>query len=201
MSSEMMKYLMNIIKPAQANFPEHMYKSFIINAPSVFSVGWSIIKPLLPERTIKKVMILGSDFKDVLLQYIPEEELPVEYGGKNDKTLWEDIEADYTKCTVPARGNVTIEKELPAGSKLTWDFRTISADIGFEVKFVLEGGSATKVINYSRVESFKKIQIGEFVAEKSGKVILTFDNSFSMMTGKQLIYLVQVVDVQMEIKS
>jgi hypothetical protein len=200
-STEMLRYLKSIIGPAQANFPEHMYKAFIINAPSMFSMAWALIKPFLPERSLKKISIMGSDYKDALLQYIAEDQLPVQYGGSNTATLWDDPEADFTKKLIPARGKEKVDLDIPKGSKLTWDFRTIYADVGFEVKFVDDDDNTSKAVPYARVESFKKIQQGEFVPEKSGKAYVLFDNSFSMMTGKEIIYKLTVQEVSTESKS
>eukprot|EP00475_Leptophrys_vorax_P016287 TRINITY_DN22755_c0_g1_i1.p1 TRINITY_DN22755_c0_g1~~TRINITY_DN22755_c0_g1_i1.p1 ORF type:complete len:384 (-),score=99.18 TRINITY_DN22755_c0_g1_i1:81-1232(-) len=196
-SSEMLRYLKGVVTPAQANFPEHMYKSFIINAPSMFSMAWALIKPFVPERSLKKITIMGSDYKDTLLKYIAEDQLPVQYGGTNAAPLWEDAESEFTKTLVPARGSIKLEKKIPQGSKLVWDFRTVYADVGFEVKFVAEDASktTTKAVPYSRVESYKKIQKGEFVPSSSGTAFICFDNSYSLMTGKEIVYQVSVSQI------
>jgi len=41
-----------------------------------------MVSPWLDPATLAKVSILGADYKDALLQDIPEENLPVEFGGK-----------------------------------------------------------------------------------------------------------------------
>lgn len=58
-----------------------MGKFYIINAPFMFSTVWGFIKPWLDEVTVAKISILGSDYKGKLLEQIPKENLPVEYGG------------------------------------------------------------------------------------------------------------------------
>ena len=65
----------------QDRYPECMGKFYIINAPWAFSAVWSIIKPWLDEVTVSKVEILGSGYKDKLLEQIPVENLPKEFGG------------------------------------------------------------------------------------------------------------------------
>ncbi|WVW83624.1 hypothetical protein I302_105645 [Kwoniella bestiolae CBS 10118] len=62
--------------------PETMGHMFIINAPYLFSTVWSLIKPWLDEATVRKIHILGKNYKTELLQYIPEENLPADLGGK-----------------------------------------------------------------------------------------------------------------------
>mmetsp|Transcript_9173 Transcript_9173/g.11454 ORF Transcript_9173/g.11454 Transcript_9173/m.11454 type:complete len:281 (-) Transcript_9173:2066-2908(-) len=57
-----------------ANYPEMVERVVIVNAPSMVSMFWKVIKPFLPERTRKKVKIMGSDFYD--------EVVPLVEGGK-----------------------------------------------------------------------------------------------------------------------
>jgi len=54
----------------------------IINAPSTFTIIWNAIKPWLSKETLAKVDVLGSDYKDVLLKLVDEENLPRILGGK-----------------------------------------------------------------------------------------------------------------------
>jgi hypothetical protein len=79
---------------AQDNYPEIMGKLFIINAPFLFSMLWSVVKSFLDEKTANKIQIigrpcsqLGGSYKKDLLKEISEEELPVFFGGKNATTL------------------------------------------------------------------------------------------------------------------
>jgi len=85
------------------NYPETLYKQFIINAPRVFSAIWRIVRVWLDPNTREKVRyvrprhtvlrpptcssrpvqvhVLGSTFAPTLLQHIDAHQLPVEYGG------------------------------------------------------------------------------------------------------------------------
>jgi len=56
-------------------------KLAVINAPSTFTVIWSVVKPWLSKETVEKVDILGSDYKDVLLDLVDAENLPSSLGG------------------------------------------------------------------------------------------------------------------------
>jgi CRAL/TRIO domain len=65
-----------------------------------------VIAPLLDPRTRDKIIILGTDYKDRLLQDIDAEQLPVQYGGT---------------CTVPLHDSSTeravralVQSNLPA---------------------------------------------------------------------------------------
>jgi hypothetical protein len=53
-----------------------------IQAPYLFSTVWSLIKPWLDEATVRKIHILGRNYKSELQQYIAPENLPVDLGGK-----------------------------------------------------------------------------------------------------------------------
>lgn len=65
----------------QNRYPETMGKFYIINAPWTFSAVWAIVKPWLDEVTVAKIEILGASYKDALMQQIPRENLPREFGG------------------------------------------------------------------------------------------------------------------------
>lgn len=58
-----------------------MGKFYIINAPWAFSMIWSVIKPWLDEVTVSKIHILDKSFGKVVLEQIPLENLPKEFGG------------------------------------------------------------------------------------------------------------------------
>nr|KAJ3419356.1 cytosolic factor, phosphatidylinositol/phosphatidylcholine transfer protein [Polyrhizophydium stewartii] len=66
---------------AQNYYPEMLGKMFIINAPMLFTAVWNMVKPLLDEVTVKKINILGTSYKDALLETIDDENLPDYMGG------------------------------------------------------------------------------------------------------------------------
>ncbi|KAG4303497.1 hypothetical protein PCK1_000015 [Pneumocystis canis] len=56
-------------------------KFYMINAPWGFSSAFRVIKLLLDPATVSKIYILGTDYKSVLLEQIPEKNLPKILGG------------------------------------------------------------------------------------------------------------------------
>jgi len=66
---------------SQDYYPESMGQLAIINAPSTFTIIWSAIKPWLSKETAAKVDVLGSDYKNVLLDLVDAENLPASLGG------------------------------------------------------------------------------------------------------------------------
>jgi hypothetical protein len=52
------------------NYPEKTDIYFIVNAPLVFSTCWKAVKPMLQERTKRKVQVLKGNGREELLQVI-----------------------------------------------------------------------------------------------------------------------------------
>ncbi|PUZ60009.1 hypothetical protein GQ55_4G088800 [Panicum hallii var. hallii] len=58
------------------NYPEKTEMYYIVNAPYIFSACWKVVKPLLQERTRKKVHVLRGCGKDELLKIMDYSSLP-----------------------------------------------------------------------------------------------------------------------------
>eukprot|EP00936_MAST-01D_sp_MAST-1D-sp1_P002561 g2561.t1 len=58
------------------HYPERMGTIFIINVPSVFSIVWKAIKPLLDPRTARKIQIHRKNYHDAVADVVGEENLP-----------------------------------------------------------------------------------------------------------------------------
>ncbi|XP_057795243.1 phosphatidylinositol/phosphatidylcholine transfer protein SFH9-like [Salvia miltiorrhiza] len=58
------------------NYPEKTETYYIVNAPYIFSACWKVVKPLLQERTRKKVQVLSGCGRDELLKIMEYESLP-----------------------------------------------------------------------------------------------------------------------------
>ncbi|GAB2298993.1 hypothetical protein Dimus_033069 [Dionaea muscipula] len=58
------------------NYPEKTTTYYIVNAPYVFSACWKVVKPLLQERTRKKVQVLSGCGRDELLKIMEYDSLP-----------------------------------------------------------------------------------------------------------------------------
>jgi hypothetical protein len=69
------------------NYPETVRRVYLINSPSVFTVGWKVAKKFLDPVTIKKILILGSDYQAELSKVIPPECIPKSLGGTLDYTI------------------------------------------------------------------------------------------------------------------
>ncbi|NXH76635.1 S14L2 protein, partial [Hydrobates tethys] len=65
----------------EENYPESLKRLFIVKAPKIFPVAYNLVKHFMSEDTRKKVVVLGSNWKEVLQKYIDPEQIPMEYGG------------------------------------------------------------------------------------------------------------------------
>ncbi|PIN02715.1 Phosphatidylinositol transfer protein SEC14 [Handroanthus impetiginosus] len=71
-----MKLLSVISTIDDLNYPEKTETYYIVNAPYIFSACWKVVKPLLQERTRKKVQVLAGSGRDDLLKIMDYESLP-----------------------------------------------------------------------------------------------------------------------------
>ncbi|KAH7098042.1 CRAL-TRIO domain-containing protein [Auriculariales sp. MPI-PUGE-AT-0066] len=74
-------YVGKVANIGQNYYPETMGKFYIINAPFLFSTVWNVVKGWLDPVTAAKIDILGSSYKDKLLQNIVPENLPTDLSG------------------------------------------------------------------------------------------------------------------------
>ncbi|CAN1334192.1 CRAL-TRIO domain-containing protein T23G5.2 [Linum perenne] len=58
------------------NYPEKTETYYIVNVPYIFSACWKVVKPLLQERTRKKIQVLQGSGKDELLKIMDYSSLP-----------------------------------------------------------------------------------------------------------------------------
>lgn len=58
------------------NYPEKTLTYYIVNAPYIFSACWKVVKPLLHERTKKKIQVLSGCGQDELLKIMDYGSLP-----------------------------------------------------------------------------------------------------------------------------
>ena len=63
------------------NYPEIMHRSFIVSVPSFFSSLWSLAKPVMHPRTVKKIVICKGDYQPALYNDISIRNIPVCVNG------------------------------------------------------------------------------------------------------------------------
>lgn len=71
--------VIQLIQLYEANYPELLRRVFIINAPKIFSILFSMLVPFMHEQTRNKILIFNQDstqWKAALLADIDPQELP-----------------------------------------------------------------------------------------------------------------------------
>jgi hypothetical protein len=77
------------------HYPDRCGAIYVLNAPSFFQLIWRrVVAPLVDPATLRKVRVVDSNspdnpnaIRDALLQMIPIENIPREYGGLSDIPL------------------------------------------------------------------------------------------------------------------
>jgi len=82
LNSKGLHVLKLILENNDANYPERAKRVLVVNAPFIFGVIWKIVQLFLDPVTREKVQIFSGIPHDVLLKYIADDQLAVEYGGK-----------------------------------------------------------------------------------------------------------------------
>uniref|UniRef100_A0A8B9DKI9 SEC14-like protein 2 n=1 Tax=Anser cygnoides TaxID=8845 RepID=A0A8B9DKI9_ANSCY len=172
----------------EENYPESLKRLFIVKAPKIFPVAYNLVKHFLSEDTRKKVVVLGSDWKEVLQKYIDPAQIPVEYGG----TLT-DPDGD-PKC--PSKVEYEI---LVPGCVLRWQFKSEGADVGFGVYLKTKvgerqrAGDMTEVLPTQRYNAHMVPEDGSLTCSTPGIYVLRFDNTYSYIHAKKVSYSVEVL--------
>jgi hypothetical protein len=66
---------------SQDHYPERLGKLYLINAPWGFGSVWSVVKGWLDPVTVSKIHVLGGGYQKELLEQVPAENLPTQFGG------------------------------------------------------------------------------------------------------------------------
>lgn len=137
-------YVARMSKIDSSHYPETMAKMFIINAPGIFTVAWSMIKGFLDERTVRKIEILGgpATWKPRFEEYFDMDAFPVEYGGKLAIPGGLFRPSRTIKHPLPSSKVFTYTVPAKAGQTLRFKWLCTPGDIRFSVDFY--SGAAPK---------------------------------------------------------
>eukprot|EP00808_Paulinella_micropora_P007802 g73131.t1 len=80
-SRALLKFIRASIKIDQSFYPETLGIMYMINCPWIFPSIWALLRPLLHPESAEKIVVLGSDYQQELLQAVSAASLPREYGG------------------------------------------------------------------------------------------------------------------------
>lgn len=144
--------LRRMLKVTQDNYPESMDKCFLVNSPKAFTIIWAMIAPLLAERTVKKVQVLGGSYQKKLLEAIAPEHLPVSLGGTRedewplvfDKGDFQDIDSEYKTLELAKASKRELQFAISEPSFVVWGFFTKAGTISATVRFTPSGEGAAE---------------------------------------------------------
>ena len=168
-----------------SNYCESTYKITIINAPLIFRTVWSVIKPWLPERTVKKISIVGADYLKRLHEDIDPMYIPELYGGTCKVNVTPALpRPDVSKYT--NKINILAGKtdkdscvfKMKKGESMRWRILVENGkDIDFKICF-------EKVLVEKR--SSAVAASGRFKAPSDGALRISLDNSRAWMVARDV---------------
>jgi len=87
MSLDLIQFCLYFCKVFEANYPEALYRAYVLNANWFFTSVFNAIKPCLSYETVTKIQIHGYDqakYLKALLETVPIELIPEEFGGSGE---------------------------------------------------------------------------------------------------------------------
>jgi len=204
-----------LIKLFQDNYPETLAVKIFVNVPWFFDSIYSVVTAFTTDTTKKKFVVCSKDsIRERMLTFIDVESLPQEYGGFS-KTQNSPSSATTTtattalsagaekplEVTIESGGKHKQEREVKAGDVVLWEFTSVAYDIGFSVHFQTseekekekekkEKKKEDEVVKYARLEK----SYGSYECQQGGLVTLKWDNSYSFMKKKTIIYKIYVLE-------
>ena len=107
------KFVINAARLSALHYPERGGKVLLINVPRWFQVIWRVLRPIVDESTLDKISILrGEDeIRQALLEHIPMENIPREYGGTSETPLGEAPEEKLLTNLITHNNLLALEQE------------------------------------------------------------------------------------------
>jgi len=175
---------------AEAHYPETLGHTFVVNAPWAFKMVWAIIKPWLAPHTLAKVEVLAGEPNNILLASIDGKYLPTDLGGTAAEGIVPSVDADegFKVVDVGRHAIHEVQVDIKDEVYVSWEFRTEGYDIGFGLKHTGVDGKTTIIREVGRVDChLTKVSDGIEVKDP-GVLTVIWDNTFSKLRGKRLIY-------------
>jgi len=208
LDSQSLELTRSLIQLDEAHYPEGMLKMFIINAPWIFHQIYKLVKPIISERTAKKIEVHGTDFYPKLLELMAEDQIPKQFGGKGmvvgdggkvpesyfmPTSGADDFEDKTIECWLPRAGVHEVRIAVTADALLKYEFWSTDYDIGFAIAFLAKGAT-DRVMSQAmqRYDSHLKHISGTVTSPAEGSFVMIFDNSFSTFRKKQAFYKISI---------
>ena len=187
-------------------YPQFLDKSILVNLPNVFNWVWKILKLFMSERTLAKIVlhpVLGHGASDSVgslgdLCDVDEDNIPDFLGGKFDTTealrsTRERKEASVT-VTIPARMSNECRINISeANSMVAYLISVAERNVILSAKIVPLSGPDIVLFESRKVNATEGTITGNWIAPLAGTLVITFDNTYSMLRSKTVRYCIQVV--------
>mmetsp|Transcript_11072 Transcript_11072/g.25344 ORF Transcript_11072/g.25344 Transcript_11072/m.25344 type:complete len:378 (+) Transcript_11072:112-1245(+) len=169
-----------VSKVFERHYPEFKGVTVFVNFPAFFSKFWKAFSTFLPERTLKKFVILGSNDHEALFEKLAPGLVPDSLGGLYTKPP---SKLKSGGRGVVCKARVTEEVQLlqvEVASKVAFELRVCVSDIAYQVVFVPSGGAEESVVKESEQGTLLKaedgIVAGEYDCSSAGTLLCRFRN-------------------------
>ncbi|KAK4311734.1 hypothetical protein Pmani_016790 [Petrolisthes manimaculis] len=113
--------------------------------------------------------------------------------SKSNLAKMSDDDNNLSSITLSKGGKKRLKYDVKKpGSQLRWEFRTEDFDIGFGVSRKVKKGEEEVLVPLQRVNSQLVTEEGCLVCNEPGTYVVTFDNEFSYVRSKKVLYTVSV---------
>ncbi|XP_050206822.1 patellin-4-like [Mercurialis annua] len=166
---------------AQANYPEIIHKTIMINVPFWHYTSHLVSSKIMNHRTKGRYIIARpSKVTQTLLKYISPENLPVEYGGlkrENDVEFSSEDVASELIVRTNSAGCIKIPVS-EAGVTMVWDFTVVGWEVTCKEEFIPDDEGSYRIL----LRKYKEKKMGEsvrnsFYISEPGKIVITIENT------------------------
>ncbi|OXA39358.1 hypothetical protein Fcan01_25964 [Folsomia candida] len=208
MSSKPCRELMaKVQQQTDSNYPELLRYAMVVNAPKIFATLLAMFKPFIAKSTLDKIDIYGPDpeiWKAVVKQKFTVENIPPHWGGSlqgvdefcSGGEIWIHGPKDM-RSVMHARARCSHyhqPSETPPDSKFTnrkiMNNNTANVEDNEETSDI----AIIDLVPHARVDAHNQVIEGSHICEFAGKYSINFDNSFSIMKAKTLLYQITAIN-------
>lgn len=203
-------------------YPQLLQCTVMINVPAVFRYAFPLVKRFFSKKTLDKLKVCPADTLDrtknakacpFATKLVDFDDIPTFLGGEcnegiggvpNEQTRPNQVVDDdgMARITVAKRGKYEAFEEVAQGaSKANWTV-VVDANRGIEMSAVLkvpdeneeDGAKTLTLMPAEKLKSDGEIS-GTIDLEQSpaGLLVVTFDNSYTILNSKTLRYKIEVV--------
>ncbi|CAD5122309.1 DgyrCDS10749 [Dimorphilus gyrociliatus] len=215
MTKKLIDYMTEFLKVFEANYPEYLYKFYILNPPKIFKLLYNIVKPFLKKATRDKVIFLGNDYKAKLaIDFHIENALDTfcigEGSSSNKKSKSDYIVPDEYKMNNENISDVNSEIKIGRFGEVEVDFLVeksnsivrYSFQTNDKIKFGVYKKTDNSQVKYDKmkkiealhsVESHKYPEDGCFECEEEGIYTIVWSNKTCLIGKNRINYTLDVL--------